>query len=169
MDNKRNLIQTCGAATANLMRSRCDRVVILWDERPAWPRMGDPLCWHNDREDILRSLRLAGVAVRHVHLVCIEREFESWLLCDQLMLSAVLSTETHPVRVHAQKNPHRMGNPKGTMARLFRQHRGWGYVDVQHARDFARCLQDLGRLRQCDTFRRFAQCVLGHMPVGWPP
>jgi hypothetical protein len=48
MDNKRNLIQTCGAVTAALFASGCDRVVILWDERPAWPKAGERLCWHNE-------------------------------------------------------------------------------------------------------------------------
>ena len=42
MDNKPNRIETCGAVTANLFASGCDRVVILWDERPAWPKVGEP-------------------------------------------------------------------------------------------------------------------------------
>ena len=116
-----------------------------------------------------RTCRQAQVAENLAHLVCIEREFESWLLHDHPMLSAVLSTTEHPRGFLPQRNPHRMPNPKGTMTSLFREHRGWRYVDIQHARDFARCLQDLGRLRRCDTFRRFAQFVVGRMPSGWPP
>ena len=161
MDNKARLIQECGTVTARLLDDGCHRVVILWDERPAWPRIGEPLCWHNDRQSILASLRQAQVANRPVHLVCIEREFESWLLFDHQMLSNVLSTEAHPVRVGSQRNPHRMQNPKGTMTSLFRQHRGWRYVDVQHATEFARCLQNLNRLLRCATFRRFAEQVTG--------
>jgi hypothetical protein len=161
LDNKRNLIQACGEVTANLFASGCDRVVILWDERPAWPRAGERLCWHNDRQDILASLRQARVADRPIHLVCIEREFESWLLFDHPMLSSVLSTATHPVRVGRQGRPDRMANPKGAMTRLFRQHRGRQYVDIQHATEFARCLQDLTHLRRCVTFCRFAERVTG--------
>lgn len=161
MDNKPNLIETCGAVTANLFASGCDRVVILWDERPAWPRAGEPLCWHNDREDILANLQRARVADRRVHLVRIEREFQSWLLFDHDMLSSVLSTTAHPVRVGRQKSPDRMSNPKSTMTSLFRQHRGRQYVDIQHAADFARCLRNLTRLRRCETFRRFAERVTG--------
>jgi len=82
MDNKARLIQECGTVTARLLDDGCHRVVILWDERPAWPRIGERLCWHNDRQSILASLRQAQVANRPVHLVCIEREFESWLLFD---------------------------------------------------------------------------------------
>lgn len=161
MDTKRNLIQGCGEVTARLFASGHHRVVILWDERPAWPRVGERLCWHNDRQDILANLQRARVADRPVHLVCIEREFESWLLFDHSMLSSVLSTGEHPVRVGRQGNPHRMANPKGTMSSLFKQHRGWRYVDVQHAAAFARCLQDLSHLRRCATFCRFAERVTG--------
>ena len=73
MDNKPRLIRECGAATALLLATGCDRVVILWDERPAWPKAGEQLCWHNDRQDILTSLRESRVGNRSVHLVCIER------------------------------------------------------------------------------------------------
>lgn len=161
MDNKARLIQECGTVAAQLLINGFDRVVILWDERPAWPKTEDGLCWHNDRQDILKSLRQAQIDDTLVHLVCIEREFESWLLHDERMLSRVLSTDTRPVRVSRQRNPHRMPNPKGTMTSLFRQHRGWRYVDVQHAPHFARCLEDLSRLRGCETFRRFAERVTG--------
>jgi hypothetical protein len=51
MDDKRNLIQTCGAATASLFASGFDRVVILWDERPAWPTACERLCWHDTEQD----------------------------------------------------------------------------------------------------------------------
>jgi hypothetical protein len=161
MVEKKRLIQECGTAAARLFDDGCDRVVILWDERPAWPRREDPLCWHNDRQDALASLRQAQVDQRSVHLVCIEREFESWLLFDERMLSCVLSTDTHPVRVGRLRNPDRMKNPKGAMISLFRQYRGRRYVDVQYAADFARCLQNLTRLRRCATFRRFAERVTG--------
>lgn len=161
MDNKRNLIQNCGPVVGSLFASGCDRVVILWDERPAWPTAGECLCWHNDRRDILANLLQAQVIDRSVHLVCIEREFESWLLFDHQMLSDVLSTKAHRVRVDAQRNPDRMQNPKGTMTSLFRKHRGLRYVDVQHAADFARCLQSLKCLRHCASFCRFAQRITG--------
>lgn len=161
MDNKGQLIRDCGAAVAGLLANGCDRVVVLWDERPAWPKIGERLCWHNDRTDILANLKRANVRQQSVSLVCIEREFESWLLYDHRMISAVLSTDAHPVRIAAQRNPHRMTNPKGTMTSLFREHRGWKYVDIQYARDFAQNLSDLARLRRCATFKRFAEKVIG--------
>jgi hypothetical protein len=115
LDNKPRLIQECGVVTSRLLDDGSDRVVILWDERPAWPKLSDPLCWHHDRETIQANLRQAQVAEDLAHLVCIEREFESWLLYDDPMLSAVLSTAEHPLRIPAQRHPHRMPNPKGTM------------------------------------------------------
>ncbi len=161
MDNKKNLILECGTATKNLFASGCDRVVILWDERPAWPKKDDKLCWHNDRQDILANLRENGVELQNVHLVCIEREFESWLLFDERMLSGVLSTDSHKVKIRRQKNPDRMPNPKGTMTSLFQRNGGKRYVDIQFARDFARNLDDLARLKRCTTFQRFGLKVTG--------
>ena len=82
MDNKARLLEDCGSVVARLLANGCDRVVILWDERPAWPEMGEPLCWHNDRLQVLAELKKAKVSVGKAHLVCIECEFESWLLFD---------------------------------------------------------------------------------------
>jgi hypothetical protein len=161
MDNKARLIRECGNAAAGLFETGAERVVILWDERPAWPKKGERLCWHNDRQEILANLHQAQLGARPVHLVCIEREFESWLLFDHVMLSCVLSTETHPVKIPKQRNPHRMPNPKGKMTTLFRQARGWRYVDREYARRIANCLQNVARLRQCDTFQRFEQGLIG--------
>jgi hypothetical protein len=160
MDDKAALIRGCGPATAALLKGGCERVVILWDERPAWPDPAQDLCWSHDRRDILASLREAGVANPNVSLVCIEREFESWLLFDERMLSGVLSTETHRVRVRAPRNPHRIGNPKGALMTLFKTHHRW-YDELQYAPVFARCLANLTRLRGCATFRRFAEKVTG--------
>jgi hypothetical protein len=157
MDNKENLIQQCGTAIAALLANGCDRVVILWDERPAWPDRSQPLCWHNDRQDILANLQQARVDDDSVFLVCIEREFESWLLFDEPMLRGVLCTKEHPrLLASPPRSPDRARNPKGAMATLFRRH-GERYVDVQFARRFAQCLTSLNRLRRCQTFRRFVQ------------
>ncbi|HVA46688.1 MAG TPA: hypothetical protein VNH11_10025 [Pirellulales bacterium] len=37
MDNKERLLEECGTAARDLLENGCDRVVILWDERPALP------------------------------------------------------------------------------------------------------------------------------------
>lgn len=162
MDNKARLIQECGTAAAKLLDDGCARVVILWDERPAWPTKGEQLCWHRDRKDILANLQKAKAKNAKVRLVCIEREFESWLLHDERMLACVLSTPAHPKKIKPPRHPDCIENPKGAMTKLFKQHRGWRYVDVQSATHFARCLEDLARLNGCATFCRFAAKVTGN-------
>jgi hypothetical protein len=87
--------------------------------------MNEPLCWHHERLRILEGLQRANLANRPVSLVCIEREFESWLLHDHQLLSR----KTRAVRISRQKHPDRMPNPKGQMMTLFRKH-GVTYVDV---------------------------------------
>jgi hypothetical protein len=160
MGNKLRLIEECAVATQTLFNQGCERVVILWDERPPWPDMDEPLCWSRERARILEGLRRANLADRPVFLVCIEREFESWLLHDHQMLSALLSRKTRAVRITRQKHPDRMPNPKGQMMTLFRKH-GATYVDVQYARRIADALDDLGHLMRCPTFRRFAERIVG--------
>jgi hypothetical protein len=154
LDNKGNLLQECAAVVEILLREGFDRVVILWDEEPG----EHPLCWHNEKEHILKSMRGLGLNLRLIHLVCIERAFESWLLHDDRLLSTVLSRPTHPVRARPPKNPHGIKNPKGVMMRLFRRHRHT-YVDVSWATRLAANLESLARLMRCDTFKRFAERV----------
>jgi hypothetical protein len=161
LDNKERLLEEGATVAARLLEAGCKRVVILWDERPAWPERGAGYCWHREREHLLLDLAGRGLAGRPVFLVCIEREFESWLLHDERMLSEVLSTAAHPVKVAKQKKPHRMSNPKSAMMTLFRKHGGKRYVDVVYARRLAAALQDLSRLRHCSTFRRFVEMLTG--------
>jgi hypothetical protein len=69
MVNKALLIQDCGTTALRLLNDGCDRVVILWDERPAWPKKDERLCWRIEREKILAELRQAGLTRRPVSLV----------------------------------------------------------------------------------------------------
>lgn len=160
MDNKVQLLEECGTATRNLFTDGCQRVVILWDERPAWPDIKETLCWHNDREKILAELTQAGMHDRPVYLVCIEREFESWLLFDHAMLSDVLSKPTRPVKLRRQNHPDRIRNPKGHMMNIFKQH-GRRYVDTEYARRFAAALTTLNHLGRFATFCRFVEKITG--------
>lgn len=161
MDNKSRLLEECATEAANLLGNGCERVVVLWDERPAWPDEDEDLCWSRERKAILAALTGQGLAGDAVCLVCIEREFESWLLFDERLLSAVLSTPEHPKRVKAPRNPHRIPNPKGAMMSLLKKHGNKRYVDVQYARRLAASLENLARLRGCDTFRRFEAKLTG--------
>ncbi len=161
MENKEYLLEECGTVARNLLDGGIDRVVILWDERPAWPDPAGPLCWHNDRETISSELRRARVHPNQVSLVCIEREFESWLLFDKSMLTSVLSSPYRQAKkVSPPRNPDRIPNPKGAMMTLFTKH-GRRYVDSESAPRIAACLGNLAGLRKCPTFRRFAEKITG--------
>jgi hypothetical protein len=160
MTNKARLMQGCGREALNLLRDGCERVVILWDERPAWPDEHRLLCYHHDLVQIREQLRQVNLHEAPVFLVCIEREFESWLLFDHILLSALLSRETRPVRISRLRNPDRMKNPKGVMMSIFERH-GKRYVDVQYARRIADNLDSLTRLKKCRSFRRFGLKVTG--------
>ena len=160
MDNKKRLIQECGPVCESLLKDGCDRVVILWDERPAWPVKNEPLCWHNDSRDILAELGKVVPNAGRVYLVCIEREFESWLLFDSRMLKCVMDNPKIK-RVSVPKRPDRIPDPKGAMTTLVKQLTGRRYIDVDYAPRFVKCLTDLKRLRKCGTFRRFEAKITG--------
>ncbi len=161
MDNKRRLLEECGTVAAALIADGCERVVILWDERPAWPSLNEALCWHRDRRHALAQLVAAEVQIKQAHLVCIEREFESWLMFDNQLLSRVLSRPTHPVKFPRQKRPDRNKNPKGTLGSKVKELSSQTYVDVNFAPMFARELNSLNRLRRCTTFQRFIAKLTG--------
>jgi hypothetical protein len=161
MSNKKNLLEQCGNAAASLLKDGCSRVIIVWDERPTWPNKEDKLCWHNERNKIISELEIAGVDIEQVGLVCIEREFEAWLLSDNKMLSAALSRRTHPFKAPKQNNAERIPNPTGVMNRLFNMAGRGPYNDAIHAALFVENITSLAKLRKCDTFKRFERKVCG--------
>ena len=124
--------------------------------------MKEPLYRHQEKEQVLGALGGAGVDVGSVHLVCIERAFESWLLFDSDLLSRVLFKfrPTHKKRMKPPANPDTLTNVKGVFIRIFRKY-GQRYVDVVWAPRFAAELNDLNRLLRCGTFQRFAERVIG--------
>lgn len=161
MDSKKKLILDCATAIELLIAQGCSRVVVLWDERPAWPDKQTKLCWHNDRIDILARVTEAKLPIDKIHLVCIEREFESWLLHDYGMLTRAFSRTAHRYPVKEQPRPDRLPNPKGRMGKLCKD-AGWGkYNDMQWAPTFAKELTDLKKLRKCATFQRFESRLMG--------
>lgn len=160
MENKKLLLEECATATAALLDEGFDRVVVLWDEEPAWPDKDEVLCWSRERQEVLHALEGASIDAAAVHLVCVERALEAWLLFDDAMLSRVLSRPTHKARVKAPAHPDRLSNVKGVLMKIFRTH-GQRYADVAWASRIAVELKDLKRMRHCDSFRRFAEKALG--------
>jgi hypothetical protein len=171
MTNKKLLILGAAERVRILLSEGCDRVVILWDENPPWSQekdIADARCWHTERDQLLADLGKARINRRNVGLVCIEREFETWLLHDHHLLAEVMSRGPHRPQVKRLKDPVRIDDPKAALMSLFSKHRFRFNADVA-ASGFRQHLTGLDRLKDCDTFRYFAQNVLGGMPSRWRP
>lgn len=171
MTNKKLLIRHAATAAKLLLDRGMDRVVILWDEKPPWTPDNDVAeerCWHAEREQLLANLRAAGVSRTRIGLVCIEREFETWLLHDHQLLGLAISEGPHKAKVKAIKRAARIADPKSYLMGLFSEHKSRFNADIAAAR-FRKHLASLDRLQVCDAFRYFAESVLGGMPKGWKP
>lgn len=156
MDDKPNLLNNAAKAAALLLADGCERVLIIWDLRPAWPDKANKPCRAAERQTLLNSLSRAGLTNRPVYLVCVEQELESWLLADETKLAGYLSTPTHPHSVTRVRKPDRVGNPKSVVMNHFKEARGWRYEDRMHAIKVIRHdVPNWARLRRSDSFARF--------------
>ncbi|MBI4984432.1 MAG: DUF4276 family protein [Rhodocyclales bacterium] len=165
LDTKPNLLNEAGRVAAGLLADDCDRVLVVWDLRPAWPVKGDKPCRRREREMLHRALGDAGVAVdAAVFFVCIEQELESWLLADERKLSEYLSTPAHGYGVDRVRRPDRQKNPKAAVISHFRTARGQRYDDKVHAvKVIAAGELDWRRLRRSESFARFESKILGRL------
>lgn len=161
LDNKANLLMDAGKVATALLAEGCERVLIVWDLRPAWPDKKHKPCRKVERDAILAAVANAGIAGSPVFLVCVEQELESWLLADEAKISAYLSTDAHTYTAKRERKPDRVGNPKSVMMNHFKVARGWRYEDRTHA---IKVLQsgemDLKKLRRSPTFSRFETKLL---------
>jgi hypothetical protein len=170
MTNKKLLILGGAEAAQKLLRKGCVRVVFLWDENPPWRQdqdFAENRCWHIEREALIADCVKLRLNRQRIRFVCIEREFESWLLHDQDLICSVLNIGPrfrHKAR--PPRRPHEVSWPKYEMDKLFRNNNRT-YNASAMASSFARNLDTLERLKRCDTFRYFVQALLGTMPVGW--
>ena len=160
LDNKPSLLQECGRVTANLLNDGCERVLIIWDLRPAWP--DKKKCRKAERDAALKSLSNAGIMEKPVFLVCVEQELESWLLADEKKISAYLSTAAHPYVAHRVNNPDRIPNPKAVMINHFKDAPGKErYNDRIHAiKVLTAGDTNLKKLRRSPSFARFESKLL---------
>ena len=154
LDNKKNLLSECGTTADLLLKSGCERVIIIWDLYPAWRRETAP-CRKEDREAIARSLKASDVNAAKVFLVCIEEELEAWLIADNRALEVLLSKPHRPVSIPRERHPEQVSNPKKKLTRIYREHGGRPYNDLIDAEKIVKALPDLDRLRRCATFVRF--------------
>lgn len=158
LDNKSNLLRDAGKVAATLLAEGCERVLILWDLRPAWPDKKHKPCRREERLAILDTIAKAGIEDKPVFLVCVEQELESWLLADETKIAAFLSTDAHPYAVKSTKKPDRVPNPKSVMMNHFKTARGWRYEDRIHAIKVMMAVDtDFRKLRRSPTFVRFEE------------
>ncbi len=172
MTNKKQLLLRGAEAARLLLSTGCDRVVILWDENPPWTPQKDlaeKRCWHVERDHLLTELERVGVDRRNVGLVCVEREFETWLLHDLDLVRRVLRRGSRQRRIKLPNDPLTVESPKRFLSRLLSSRFGQRFNREVAAINFNRHLMTLEQLQRCDTFRYFAQSALGHMPKGWKP
>lgn len=163
LDNKPRLLQECGLVAANLLDDGCQRILIIWDLRPAWP--GKKTCRKVERNAVLDSLAKAGLVGKPVFLVCVEQELESWLLADEAKISAYLSTDAHAYSANRVRSPDLVQNPKSVMMSHFKDARGWRYEDRIHAVKIMRSGNtNLKKLRRSPTFSRFETKLLIVVP-----
>lgn len=159
LDRKPVLKKDCGRWAKALLESGCSCVLIIWDLLGDWGEYEGKGCRHDDRAEIVESLKGAGLnpADNRIRLICIEKMLEAWLIADDRALSAFLSTQAHPVHVQQKKRPEHMPNPKATLIALFKRSgsRIRRYEDRQHAIRIAEKLPNLERLRRLQSFRRF--------------
>jgi len=165
LDNKKKLIENCGAVAKTLL-DECHKVIIVWDLYPAWRERGIKPCRYEDRQAIFQSLQAEDVDLTKVFLVCIREELEAWLLADHRAVTTMLQPLKHPHpvgRISGFSNPDGIRNPKMRLTRIFNQELGSGrrYLDSQHAIMSARKIQNFSRIRRSDSFKRFALKVAG--------
>ena len=155
MDNKLKLLEGAASVAKRLLQEGCDRVLIVWDLRPAWPDKKDKPCRAKERQTLLDALAKEGLQKAPVYLVCVEQELESWLLASDHAISAFLSTQAHPYHAKPVKKPDQAPNPKAVMNNHFSAARGMRYEDRVHAAKVLKAATlDWKRLRRSVSFAR---------------
>ncbi len=154
LGNKPNLLTECGESAAALFADGCEKTLIIWDLYPSFKRKEDP-CRHNDKELILESLIMAGVASENVELICIEAELETWLVADYRAVRDVIQKWAPKANIGRLKKMTQEKDPKVQLERLFEKHIGRPYDPYQDAERIVQAMPDLRRLRRVESFHRF--------------
>lgn len=152
LDDKGTLLEKCADAADGLLNiEKCDKVFIIWDLIP--PDKG--ACRKEDRDLILAKVNAKGLPLNKIVLLCIEKELESWLIADGRALSNLLSTAAHPKTISDTKKPDEKVKPKKALNKIFREHRGWYYIDTDYAESIVKRIPDFNKLKRSVTFKRF--------------
>jgi hypothetical protein len=140
----------------NPVTDGCERVLIVWNLRPAWPDKKDKPCRAAERQTLLAALVKQELQGLPVYLVCVEMELESWLLASDHTINAYLSTPAHTYKVKQISKPDRERLPKAKMNNYFKEARGRPYEDLVHAIGVLKSAPiNLAKLRRSPSFARF--------------
>ena len=161
LNNKTILKRNCGEVTKTLLNKNYERVFILWDLLPDWNEYKGKGCLHVDREEIDKSLHAEGLSINdsRIHLVCIHKMLEAWLIADERAIASFLSTIAHPISIPRKKNTEKIKDPKSALIRVFKTStsRISRYEDTIHAIKIVEAMPDLNRLKRLPSFKRFAE------------
>jgi len=156
MDNKLKLLAGAAGVAKKLLAEGCQKVLVVWDLRPAWPDKKDKPCRATERQALLDALAKEGLQNAPVYLVCVEQELESWVVACDHAINAYLSTQSHPYKAKRVRRPDQEKIPKSAMMNHFQNARGWKYDDRVHAIKVLKAVPlDLNRLRRSVSFARF--------------
>lgn len=161
MDNKLKLLEGAAEIAQELLVDGCERVLIVWDLRPAWPDTKNKPCRAAERQTLLDALDKQELKELPVYLVCVEQELESWLLASEHAISAYLSTAAHAYKAKKVKKPDRQQQPKAVMNNYFQEVQGRRYEDRLHALKVLKAAPiNLTKLRRSVSFARFESKLL---------
>lgn len=152
LGDKAVLLEDCADSVDLLLRTRCDKVFIVWDLIPKYPNCD---CIVEERNPIRQKLIDENIPLDNVEFIGIVHELESWLIADVSALEKILSTPTRKVSLDNIRYPDREKNPKRKLRRLFNQNRGIDYCDLDSAIRIIRNVERPKDLRQSETFKRF--------------
>lgn len=158
LGDKGELLENC-ADSVELLLKTCDKVFIVWDLIPKFP---DCDCIVEERNLIRQQLIDKNVPLDNVEFIGIVHELESWLIADVSAIERVLSTPTHAVEIDNIRHPDREKNPKGKLRKIFKEHRGIDYNDLDSALRIVQQVQRPRDMRQSISFRRFYLKLTGN-------
>jgi hypothetical protein len=163
LGNKKNLIEDCGKITKLLLESdRCEKVIILWDLYPNHKE--EKPCRRQDREEILARLQAEDVDLSRISLVCISGEIETWLIADHRAIKDTIANLIHPYKVGKIAkfgNPDEDKNPKKLLRKIFKNAKLGTYNELQHPLQIVKNIKDFSKIKNSESFRRFALKVTG--------
>ncbi|HBX51255.1 MAG: hypothetical protein A2275_17845 [Bacteroidetes bacterium RIFOXYA12_FULL_35_11] len=156
--DKGALLEQCADSVEMLLRTKCDKVIIVWDLMPKFTNCN---CIVEERNLIRQQLIDKNISLDKVEFIGIVHELESWLIADVSALERVLSTTAHPVKISKIQNPDREPNPKGKLRKIFKEKRGLDYSDLDYALKIIQNVQRPKDLKKSESFKRFYYKLTG--------